>query len=222
MNKEIISIEDQEAVIEVYFEEDGAYVKLNAAINNKGAAYNKVIELLQEKNFKDVELDKLMNLLDASDAQEKTLIATNPIIPEPKLIINVSPDRLTAYLTIIVEKGARSVTKEDIAVALEKAKISYGIVQELVNEPDKIPLGEQVLIAQGQAGSKPKDAELKIYFNTDELGRPKKLEDGRVDYRDLNLFIQVKQDEVLAEKIPAELGVESIDVRGAVDRKSVV
>ena len=218
MNKEIISIEDQEAVIEVYFEEDGAYVKLNAAINNKGAAYNKVIELLQEKNFKDVELDKLMNLLDASDAQEKTLIATNPIIPEPKLIINVSPDRLTAYLNIIVEKGARSVTKEDIAVALEKAKISYGIVQELVNEPDKIPLGEQVLIAQGQAGSKPKDAELKIYFNTDELGRPKKLEDGRVDYRDLNLFIQVKQDEVLAEKIPAELGVESIDVRGAVSK----
>ena len=102
--------------------------------------------------------------------------------------------------------------------AIGKAKISYGIVQELVNEPDKIPLGEQVLIAQGQAGSKPKDAELKIYFNTDELGRPKKLEDGRVDYRDLNLFIQVKQHEVLAEKIPAELGVESIDVRGAVSK----
>ena len=162
MNKEIISIEDQEAVIEVYFEEDGAYVKLNAAINNKGAAYNKVIELLQEKNFKDVEIDKLMNLLDASDAQEKTLIATNPIIPEPKLIINVSPDRLTAYLTIIVEKGARSVTKEDIAVALEKAKISYGIVQELVNEPDKIPLGEQVLIAQGQAEHRPLQSNLGI------------------------------------------------------------
>ena len=216
MNKEILSVENQDAIIEVYFEADGAYIKINAVINNKGAAYNKVIGLLQEKHFKDVEIDKLMNLLDSSDPQEKTLIATNPIIPEPRLIITVSPDKLTSYLTIVSDMGARAVTKEDLVSALEKAKVSYGINQELLAEPNKIPIGEQVLIAQGQVGSKSKDAQLKIFFNTneDELGRPKKLEDGRVDYRDLNLFVQVKKDEVLAEKTPVELGVASIDVRG--------
>lgn len=214
MNKEIITLDNQDATIEVYFEADGAYVKVNGNIENKGVAYNKVIALLQQKYFKDVELDKLMNLLDATEAQEKTLIAITPVIPEPKLVITISPDKFIAYLTIVSEPGARVVVKGDVLSALEKSKVTYGIVQELVENPEKIPLGEQVIIAQGQLGHKPKDAVLKIYFNTDDLGRPKKLEDGRVDYRDLNLFIQVKQDEVLAEKIPAELGLESIDVRG--------
>ncbi|HWR38197.1 MAG TPA: FapA family protein, partial [Patescibacteria group bacterium] len=43
---------------------------------------------------------------------------------------------------------------------------------------------------------------------------PKELEDGRVDFKNLDMFIQVDQGDLLLEKIPASAGRPGIDVLG--------
>ena len=52
------------------------------------------------------------------------------------------------------------------------------------------------------------------YFNTDVDLKPKKNEDGSVDYRELNVISYIKEGDLLAKLFPEDRGIKGYDVQG--------
>lgn len=108
-------------------------------------------------------------------------------------------------------------TRETIIELIERAGIEHGIKNELIGQivEEKIREGK-FLIAQGTPPIAGEDAKFDFNFNTDKSLKPKILEDGHIDYKDVSLVNSVNKDSILVKKIAAKPGVTGTDVLGKV------
>lgn len=71
-----------------------------------------------------------------------------------------------------------------------------------------------MIFAKGKNPIHGKDAKIEYFFNTNLNLKPKKNEDGSVDYRDLNTISHVKAGDLLARLIPEDPGTPGMNVFG--------
>jgi uncharacterized protein len=133
--------------------------------------------------------------------------------PEPKIQVSVTRDRMEASLQVDLPHGCRSISVEEIMEKIKASGVVFGINGEAAEEAHKHH-GYRTTCAKGQPQINGKDAAIKYCINTENKGRPAELENGRVDYKDLNLFITVHEGQLLAEKIPPTAGINGTDVLG--------
>ena len=127
--------------------------------------------------------------------------------------IKVTPDQMTAYFQLT---GRRTgVTRSVIRNALEERGIVKGINEEVINMilTDKVGNQPQV-IARGKKSEPGADGYYEYFFRTDLKREPKVLEDGSLDYKNIEWFEQVKRGQKLAYYHPAELGPVGYTVFG--------
>ncbi|MDU2066539.1 MAG: FapA family protein [Sporomusaceae bacterium] len=132
---------------------------------------------------------------------------------EPEYTILVARDRMSANLSIKKPPRCRPINLQEIMDKLAAAGIVYGIDEAAVQQANERP-GSTVICAKGLAAVDGKSSEIKVLFDDANRGRPVEKDNGTVDYKDLNLFTVVKQDDVLAEKIPATSGSPGKDILG--------
>jgi len=96
---------------------------------------------------------------------------------------------------------------------INSAGVTHGVNAEMVKQALERP-GGRVICASGEHPENGIDAVIKYHVDMENKGRPLELENGQVDFKDLNLFTVVKEGVLLAEKIPATPGVTGIDVLG--------
>jgi|GEM_PF-2337624 len=141
------------------------------------------------------------------------------VLPEPAIFITVSPDKMTAFLTIEQEPpDPYQVTVHDIQIALTHSRIEYGILHDRIEEivaAEQYPRSE--IIAEGRPMVPGVDGRLEYLFSFAEGGRPKDM-GYRVDHYDLNLLRNVSAGDVLVRKIPPEPGREGMTVQGRLIR----
>ena len=128
----------------------------------------------------------------------------------------VSEDQLQAYICAR-EEGIGSVTAEDLKKFLKEKGISYGVV-------DDSQIGEYLslealprkpyLIAEGKPAKPGKDAEIIFYFDRDPLKIGSVRAGGSIDFKDKGEIPQVKQGDLLVEKIPLVKEEPGKDVYG--------
>ena len=142
------------------------------------------------------------------------------IEPEPpksievaKTLVTVSRDCMTAYLTIDLPAEAKLPTADEVKEKLVAAGVQFGILEDSISYALRLP-GEKVLCAEGNAAVNGIDACIIQLTDTSERGRPVELEGGIVDFKNLNLFIMVEKNQVLAEKKPATSGTPGKDILG--------
>ncbi|MGI6548885.1 MAG: DUF342 domain-containing protein [Syntrophomonadales bacterium] len=131
--------------------------------------------------------------------------------------VYITEDGMAAYLTVYGPKeGGRSVTLQGVIASLKEAGVVEGIdfgnlADCLKNENWNRPQ----LVAKGTAPQDGIDGRLEYQFTRpDQKAKPVELEDGRVDFRDLNLFISVSKGELLVFRVPPVPGVPGITVTG--------
>ncbi len=138
-----------------------------------------------------------------------------PEIPVPLIDVEISKDRLQAYLTITQDPPRPyQVTVDDIYEVLGKAKVEYGVMLEKIDQivaNQEYPSEE--LIAVGQPMVPGVDAVLEYFFSTSQVGRPKNL-GHTVDHFDLNLVQNVSTGDVLVRKTPLVEGEAGMSVHG--------
>jgi uncharacterized protein (DUF342 family) len=130
--------------------------------------------------------------------------------------ISVSADAMQGRLFIEPPKyhGAE-VTPTMIDEAIQKAKITFGIDMQLLQQIKAAPqYSRDYLIARGLPPVNGTDGSIKYCFTTKIDARPKVREDGTVDYRDLGIVVNVKRDQVLAEITLPTKGVEGMTITG--------
>lgn len=138
-----------------------------------------------------------------------------PVDGEAKVFI--TSNAMEAYLTVYGPKdGGMPVSYEKAVQVLRDAgvveNIDYEAVQEAVQEYN---WGKAMLVAQGTPAVDGEDGRIEFHFPLPENKlKPVELEDGRVDYRNLNLIHNVRRGELLAVRIPPKLGSPGVTVTG--------
>ena len=105
--------------------------------------------------------------------------------------------------------------KEHALRALQTENVTYGIMDNVVDDVIKFKLTKPTPVAKGKPPAPGRDAEIKVLFESGVF-RKASIEDefGRVDYRQLQTVQNVVTGQVIAEKTPATAGEPGFDVRG--------
>ncbi len=136
---------------------------------------------------------------------------------ELKISVTLSPDELKAFITIYPSEDEIKVSKDDIISALQSQKITYGIKEDAITDLcEKSVLGESICVAEGIPAQNGKNGSVVYHFDTTVDKTPTILEDGRINYRELNLIQSVKQGQLLCTLEPPVMGTQGITVKGKV------
>ncbi|QGG48196.1 DUF342 domain-containing protein [Heliorestis convoluta] len=129
--------------------------------------------------------------------------------------VTVSRDEMEAYLTIVPPKGGAPVTREIAKKALLEMGIQYGFIEEEIDRAilEMNPM-DSVLVAKGKVATHGKDGIIEYRFSTDNRIQPVELDNGRVDFYNLNLIKNVQVGEILAVKIAPTAGESGMTVKG--------
>ena len=133
------------------------------------------------------------------------------------LDIRVSRDKLTVTAIIEGEVPATEFSVNDVKVMLHSESILYGIVEDAQIEAFlKGEVGDEqgLVIARGTAPVPETPPEIKYHFDTDPLKVGTLTENGLMDWKERGTLPQVKEGDLLAEKIPGPPGKEGMDVYG--------
>lgn len=134
---------------------------------------------------------------------------------ETSFLITFGRGNMEAYIQIWGD--GRQLTLEEIVNALKASKIAKGVSRKVV---DNILAGEHgkepILFAKGKEPQDGEDGWFEFFFRTDMEKKPTELEDGSVDYLNVEWFEVVTQNQKIAEYHPAQDGVEGFDVLGNV------
>lgn len=128
--------------------------------------------------------------------------------------VTVVPDRLTAYLKVSPAWGGKAASPQDAVAALQKEGISFGLDAKAVLNAVRDQIGEMVLVAQGRAPEKGKDAWFEPLVSVNRERHPRMNEKGEVDLRDLGVIPTVAEGAPVMQRHPATLGVAGKNVLG--------
>lgn len=133
-----------------------------------------------------------------------------------QVIVGISQDEMEAYLTVLPPINGNPVTREVALKALEKEGVVFGIdhtkLDEAIQEANP---NVRVVVARGKPAVDGKDAEINYCFPLERMPlKPAELENGRVDYYNLNLVHNIKEGQILATKTPATQGETGYTVKG--------
>ena len=103
------------------------------------------------------------------------------------------------------------VTKREIQEELLRAGITFGIDEEALELITKNREAEKVLIAKGIKAKPPTDDKIRIFFKNEKKSYDSESQD-QIDYRNFNPITSVKANELIAEIIKGENGVDGKNI----------
>jgi uncharacterized protein (DUF342 family) len=133
--------------------------------------------------------------------------------------IQISKDQLTAYLLYKPSSDVNDITEEQLQTFLKKNGVSYGLHHEhislFIEDPSQY-IGQQLLIAEGQAPIIGQDSSIEMIYQQKSSRRPKENEDGSVDFYSITEISNVEKGQLLAKKIPPTEGIDGTTVTNEV------
>ncbi|MGI5970213.1 MAG: DUF342 domain-containing protein [Oscillospiraceae bacterium] len=197
------------------YESDGVYFETASSFarDNK----DDVLAYLERKKIIELNADKLADAIE--NCPQRVRIA--PPQEEYKLgeeaLITISSDRMEAEVCLLPpEEGGERLSFERLMIEIESAGVSFGIDENALRLllENRI-YGEKTVFARGVQPQDGKDGWLVFHFNTEGLGVPKlDQKTGRVNFKDLNLFVPVSAGQKLVTRVPATKGVAGYTVTG--------
>jgi uncharacterized protein (DUF342 family) len=228
MNRKDIGSNINDGFYQVLYKNDGVYLTVYPPEENgKRVDVQAVLDRLERKKVKNFDKDIVSIVVRKADKtpvkiaepqEEESLNATADIM--------VSPDKMKAYISFVPPENGRMMTKEEVIDFLKTNGIIYGInntiLETIVNHP---VYHESILIAEGTPAVAGENARLEFHFDIKRETKPTILEDGRVDFRELNLIQNAEKGQVLCTLIPPTPGTPGKTVYGtdipAMDGKPV-
>ncbi|KJF26022.1 hypothetical protein TZ02_15610 [Clostridium aceticum] len=129
------------------------------------------------------------------------------------VVIDISKDKLQAYVAIIKADGGKEISFEEAKEALKEKGVVYGINEtKLHTMIDHGVYDEKILIAEGKKPKAGENGRVKYHVDIHKQHKPQILEDGTVDFKKLDIIANVVQGQLLVEIIPPTDGVQGINV----------
>lgn len=186
-------------------EGDGKRIELNAVIER--------LELKKVKNYNRDIVESAVRKADKvpvkiAEAQEETALNASATVM-------ISPDKMKGFITIIPPDNGRMLTVEELTEILNKNGIFYGINRTTLESLAKHPVyNEMICIAEGTLPINGQNGSIKFHFDINRESKPTILEDGKVDFRELNLIQSIEKGQILCTLIPPVKGTPGKTVTG--------
>ncbi|HEY9059853.1 MAG TPA: FapA family protein [Pseudobacteroides sp.] len=202
---------------ELIYKEDGVYIVVNPPVGKgKKVETWEILDKLNRKQVKNfskgaIELAVLKSdrvpVKIAESQQEAKVDSTASVV--------VSPDKMKAYITFTPPEGGRMLNAGEVVEILRQNCVVSGVSSEVLDNILRYPVfNEQILIAQGTQPVNGQNGKVEFYFDTSSDRKPAILEDGRVDYRELNLIESVEKGKALCSLLPPVAGKAGKTVMG--------
>lgn len=132
-----------------------------------------------------------------------------------KLVINVSKDKMSASMIFVTpEPEEDEISVGEVLALIKKANVVYGVNEEYIKTIyEHRDYEREYKIAEGKPPVNGKDGVVTMKFDFSKKA-PKIDDSGRVDYLNVDKYISVKKDEVLAEYTVPTQGISGVNVCG--------
>ena len=145
----------------------------------------------------------------------KTAVLATKHGPMSDISCQISTDGLSAFLTVPDEfKELYPATAELNRILFERgilAGVNDAVLKSM--SQDRI-CGRRILVAQGRPPERGTPGRLEMLVDLSMVGKPRMLENGAVDHRELSFAVNVKKGTPLLRRIPPSPGVEGKTVLG--------
>lgn len=175
--------------------------------------------ILKKHNIKKYKIADLLKIIELHDGTRQQIsgagVAAVEEVEEKSYvpIIEVSKDKMKAVIYFEGPEELFDFDKAYIMKQLADMNISYGINEKAIEEYLKYS-NQRIVIAQGKQPINGENAYIKKYIDFSQKGRPSEQQYGKVDYKDLNLFVLVSKGDILAERILQTKGEVGMNIMG--------
>ena len=202
----------------LYYESDGVYLELYKE-RGLGKELDRVAlsQYLVRKNISKYEEGAVQLLIVERSGRARIAPAQEEYFFGEDILVEIPQYEMEARVKLLPpETGGASI---DFSTALEKvqsAGVVHGLDEEaLRNVLDEKKYNESIVVAKATMPVDGENGKLVFNFQTDPTtGRPKELEDGKVDYKSLDLFVPCSEGQLLASRTLATEGTAGTTVKG--------
>ncbi len=128
--------------------------------------------------------------------------------------VSISDDDMQAFACVTGSDAPGEISQAELIEELKQYGVVFG-VDATALEDVRIKPGNTFAVAKGLLPVDGKDSEyIMKYEVSEDKGRPKETAGGRVDYKNLDLFTAVMENDIIAEKIMPSKGTHGSTVKG--------
>ncbi|MDF2944979.1 MAG: hypothetical protein K0S01_3837 [Herbinix sp.] len=211
---------------ELITKNDGTYIKIyEAETGGEPLFYDEISNYLIDKKI--YEYDKVAigrALTIVKDSIEVMLSSTIITSIDEYCKVELSEDRSYAKGRFYppVNNGHK-IMKEDIVGTLVRAGVKYGLDEQVISEfLEERHYCKDYILAKATLPVQGHDATITYHFNTDLTLKPKRNDDGSVDFHQLDMISHCRKNDLIATLTPVDYGKPGIDVCGNVIRPNKV
>lgn len=179
---------------------------------------NEVVAYLQLKRISQYDVKEIYQAIQTLGTTPSVVMLPVPHkYPENEMFfLKISEDKMTATARFIpAGNDGSNLEKADILSDLATKSVRYGIDEKAIDEfLSKREYCTDILIAKGLEPRHGSDASIEYFFNTERNTRPTRLEDGSVDFFNLNTINHCKQGDLLAKLTPEDRGDHGFNIYG--------
>jgi len=207
----------EKATFDLKVRGDGIYLVIEGLEGKQMPTRQEVTDRIDEYGIKDVDYITLTEALKSPDnrVDVKVSNSTSIIQVSESAAIEVTDDRMQAHIIFQepINRG-RAMAAEDVIRLLTENRIvpnSELIHVALANKR----YGRRILIAEGREPVTGTDGFLKFHFDRSNIKpKPKIMEDGTVNFKQLDMFRLCNRGDVLVTSVDAIEGRDGVDVYG--------
>lgn len=204
------------------FKPDGAYLTVYPYSDDRILfELTDITKVLHENRITEYEIETIARIIREGSGEETSVtgiakVESEPdVMEEPEIEISISKDKMRAELHIEMKKNSLKPTVEQLMGKIKERGITYGIREDSIRKAVNLQANDLV-VAEGTLPVSGENAAIVMHVDMKKQGRPEEIENGRVDFKNLNLFIVVKQGDLLAERIPHTQGTQGVDIMGEI------
>ena len=207
--------------IDIDIREDGIYCVIDREDASVPVDRAYILELVESYRIKDVDFTVLNDISNQTGEHFELKLsgATSIDQSDESVEITTSRDKMEAYATLIPPgfKG-KLLTTQDVIEKLKSAGVVHGIDEETVKSLiDEHVCQVKRTVARGTPSVSGQDGSIEYLVKKNETAnKPKVMEDGTVDFHDLNYFVAISKGQELVKSHPAVSGTDGINVMGEI------
>ncbi len=199
------------------FQNDGVFLSVYPPVGNgKRVETNVVLERITRKKIRNFNRDIIeLTVRKAEKFPVKIAEPQEELKVDASASTMLSPDKMKGYITLSPPDNGRMLTLDEVVDVLNKNGIIYGINKATLESLVKYPVfNEMICIAEGTPPTNGQNGKVQYNFDVTRESKPTILEDGKVDFRELNLIQSAQQGQILCTLVPPVRGTPGRTVSG--------
>lgn len=213
-------MEKRNGYFQIVSSENGVSVKLFPEVGEgKKIDINDIKEYLRIHRIVNCDLLELTRIIDNLQKEETVYISSEKIQPIDEFVkVKISEDSMIAKVRFYPpSNGGKKLSSDIFKSKLNEAGVEYGIDDRVFKYHSQTPMYcTSFIIAKGKPVKEGTDASIEYLFNIDRHAKPKRNDDGSVNFHELNNISHIREGDVLAILHPEYVGENGINVRGVI------